>query len=278
MRALGFLTAKAAATAALAFGLWPTMGAACGVDTDCQLGERVYRIAMPESGAATGAVIFNHGYRGSQKGAMRNKALIEYAHGQGMALVSTKSADEDWQIPGVPSDPSVDGAEELAYFDALNAALEAEHGIDPNRLVVSGFSAGGMMVWNLACHRGASYAGFVPIAGTFWEPVPAECPSGAVNLVHVHGTSDKIVPLTGRKIAQTKQGSIFDALQMISTVGAYGDRVPVPPQGDLTCAARFADGGELLGFCTHPGGHSFKIEYLAKAMELLQGSGALPAE
>ena len=57
-----------------------------------------------------------------------------------------------------------------------------------------------MMVWHLACYRGASFAGFAPMSGTFWEPVPETCPTGPVNLIHYHGTKDPVVPLTGRQI------------------------------------------------------------------------------
>ncbi|MFK7943193.1 MAG: PHB depolymerase family esterase [Paracoccaceae bacterium] len=260
-----------------AIGLWPFAANACGQDTDCKIGDRVYRIAMPENvEGPIGALVYNHGYRGSHKGAMKNKSLIALAHGQGMALVSTKSAGDDWLIPGVPSNPDEDGAVEFAYFDAVIEDLVTRHGIVRDRLVASGFSAGGMMVWNLVCHRGDAFAGFVPVAGTFWEPVPQACPSGAVQVVHVHGTSDKIVPLTGRRIAQSKQGSVFDALEMISRVGGYGDRQPMPGIEDLTCAGRAAPGGEVLGFCTHPGGHSFKASYLSAALEILKNAGALP--
>ena len=260
----------------LVLGLWPAAALACGAATDCRIGDRVYRIAMPEGAdGPVGALIFNHGYRGSHKGAMKNKALVALAHAQGMALVSTKSASQDWLIPGVPENPAETGDKEFAYFDAVIDDLVATHGIDRQRVVATGFSAGGMMVWNLACHRGAAFAGFVPVAGTFWEPVPAECPSGPVNIVHVHGTSDKIVPLTGRRIAQTRQGSVFDALEMLGAKG-YGDRVPLAGVEDLTCAGRTGPGGEVLGFCTHPGGHSFKTVYLELALGMLREAGALP--
>lgn len=252
---------------------------ACGVETDCMLGDRTYRIAMPEGHDTrpTGALIYAHGYRGSAKAAMRNKALIAFAHGQGMAFVATKSAGIDWMIPGVPANPAATGEVELSYHDAVIEDLVARHGIDRERLVATGFSAGGMMVWNLACHRGAAFRAFVPLAGTFWSPVPARCPAGPVNLVHVHGTADKIVPLTGRAIAETRQGNVFEALEMLGTGRGYGERRPAPGGVDLTCARRVAARGEVLALCTHPGGHSLKVAYLGAAFALLRQAGALPS-
>ena len=95
---------------------------ACGPDTDCVLGDRIYRIRIPEDRDATrkiGAIVFAHGYRGSARGVMRNKRLADVAASNGLALIALKSAGADWKIPGTPSDPGADGRIELEYVDAL---------------------------------------------------------------------------------------------------------------------------------------------------------------
>lgn len=255
-----------------------TPAAACGPDTDCQLGDRTYRIQMPgNADGSVGALIFSHGYRGSAKGTMRNKGLRALANEMGMALVATKSASQDWLIPGVPENPAEDGSKEFEYYDAVIEDLKMRFGIDTDKLIASGFSAGGMMVWNLACHRGDAFAAFIPIAGTFWQPVPEACPSFPVNLVHIHGTSDKIVPIEGRKIAQTRQGSVTEALALLKAEGGFGNpSVKLEVDGDLGCK-QWPDGnGKYLAFCTHPGGHSIKMDYLRMAISMLKSAGALP--
>lgn len=254
------------------FALGAQSGHACGVETDCTMGERLYRISMPESGEAKGALVFMHGYRGSQKGAMKNKGLRAFAHEHGLALVSTKSASNDWLIPGVPENPAEDGAREFAYFDQLIDTLETRHGIDRDNLVATGFSAGGMMVWNLACHRGDRFRAFIPIAGTFWDPVPdaGACPAYPVNLVHIHGTTDKIVPLGGRPIQQTRQGDVPTALSRLTAAGGYAS-AGASSENDLSCETTRNPAGAVLAFCTHPGGHSFKTGYLRTAFGILDG-------
>lgn len=254
----------------LALSVGPT--AACGVDTDCKLGDRIYRIAMPESGTTTGAIVYMHGYRGSAKGAMRNAALKDLAHRNGLALVAAKSAGDDWRIPGVPEDPSVSGEEEFTYFDGLIDDLETRHGIDRTNLIATGFSAGGMMVWNLACRRGGSFKAFVPIAGTFWDPVPDTCPDYPVDMVHIHGTTDKIVPLAGRPIAQTHQGDVLIAIDRLVAAGGYEDKVSDLETDDLSCKIGESGDQRVMAFCTHPGGHSFKAEYLDTALDILKRS------
>jgi len=146
--------------------------------------------------------------------------------------------------------------------------------IDRSRLMVSGFSAGGMMVWNLACHRGSSFAAFAPVAGTFWESLPTSCPSAPVNLIHTHGTSDKTVPLNGRRIADTKQGAISDALSLFTRIGGFGSARRYADR-DLDCRRRTNATGKILEYCTHPGGHSIKSKWLERAWRAFQVKGVL---
>ena len=253
----------------------PTL--ACGADTDCVIGERTYRIAMPEGhdgSTPVGAIIHAHGYKGTAAGVMRNKGLRALASRLGAALIAPKSAADDWVIPGAPRKRGVDGSAEFEYFDALIADASARFPIDTKRMMASGFSAGGMMVWNLACHRSESFAGFAPVAGTFWEPIPVQCDGGPVNLIHTHGTSDKVVPINGRRIADTRQGSVIAAFEMFSAQGHYRSAGSTQSEG-LNCQLEKEAGGTILEFCTHPGGHSLKSQWLERAWKKFASIGAL---
>ena len=56
---------------AIVLALWAAPALACGPDTDCAVGDRTYRIALPEGhdGAApVGALVWAHGYRGTAAG------------------------------------------------------------------------------------------------------------------------------------------------------------------------------------------------------------------
>lgn len=247
---------------------------ACGQESDCRLGERFYRIYLPSSlpqGERHGALVFAHGYRGTAVGVMRSSALIGLADRLGVALIAVKSSSDDWSIPGVPSKNLKPDSDELAYFDAVLADATSRFAIDPERIVVSGFSAGGMMVWNLICHRSESFAGFVPIAGTFWRPTPESCDTPAANVVHLHGDNDKIVPLAGRKIADAHQGDVGEVLEMYGRYGAYGPTLG-RQDGALTCQERRNPDGRILDFCLFPGGHGFKADYLQQAWERLEAA------
>lgn len=249
---------------------------ACGPDSDCALGERHYRIAMPEGhdGAApVGAIVFAHGYRGSARGVMRNMGLRGMVSDMGLALIAVKSARDDWDIPGAPSDLNSTGAVEMTYFEDVIADATARFGIDADRIMMSGFSAGGMVTWELACQRPDLFAGFAPVSGTFWGGPPDAC-AGPASVIHIHGTTDKTVPLAGRPIGPTKQGDVREVLAMYRAAGGFdgGDSVAVD---DLSCLRQSNRSGDALEFCTFEGGHSFKRAFLAYAWDRLEAGGKL---
>ncbi len=244
---------------------------ACGTDTDCQIGDRSYRIYLPQNVAGTtakGALVFAHGYKGSATRVMRNAPLTALADRLGVALVAVKSSGDDWSIPGAPSSGTIAGADELAYFDQVRSHITRQFDINANDIVVTGFSAGGMMVWNLACYRSTDYRGFIPIAGAFWRPVPASCNQPLADIVHIHGRSDKIVPLQGRVVQDAEQGDIDKVITMYRNLGNYGSSTH-DTTGDLSCEVWQSEEGTSLRLCLHDGGHSFKITHLEAAVAML---------
>jgi polyhydroxybutyrate depolymerase len=164
---------------------------------------------------------------------------------------------------------ALEGIDELTYFDALIEDVTARFAIDRTRLVASGFSSGAMMVWNLACYRGASFAGFAPMSGTFWTPIPETCPTGPVNLIHYHGTEDTVVPLNGRRSQDGRQGNVSEAIEMLARTGGYRP-VETGETSGLQCSRQQADGGKLLELCLFAGKHELKVWHLARAWRIFE--------
>ncbi|WP_226782041.1 alpha/beta hydrolase family esterase [Oceaniglobus trochenteri] len=246
---------------------------ACGPDSDCKVGERTYRLYVPaDAGQPMGALFYAHGYRGSAAGAMRNKALRRLADDLGMALVALKSRGDDWNLAHRPSAPQQGEAAEFAYVAAVLRDLASHMHLDSTKLVFSGFSAGGMMTWTMACGMSESFAGFVPMSGTFWAPVPQSCPTPAANLVHLHGTQDGTVPLTGRTIGPARQGDVHRALAMYAAHGNFTETAQgVPAPDGMRCTQSRNPGGKLLEFCTFDGGHGFSTRRLRHGVERVLG-------
>jgi len=248
---------------------------ACGEDSDCHVGDRIYRISMPEGvEAPVGAVVWSHGYRGSAAGVMRNGSLRKMVHAQGLALIASEGVNGSWDLPKGPRTFDSDGEAEFSYFEDVIADAQSRFDIDTTRLISSGFSAGGMMVWNLACARPDLFAGFVPFSGTFWLEPPETCAPDVTSIVHIHGDRDTTVPLDGRAIGQTKQGEVSEALAMYTQHGHFGPATHHSTSA-LDCAEQTNEDGNILEFCLFEGGHSFRTEYLDYGIEQLKAAGEI---
>lgn len=268
---------RAVALGMMVLGASATAGHACGPDSDCVLGDRHYRIALPDGydgSTLVPAIVFAHGYRGSAQGVMRNGSLRRMASDLGAALIAVKSKDDDWVIPNAPRHLDTDGAVEFDYFGAVLDDAAARFAIDPGRIVASGFSAGGMMVWNLACSMSDSFAGFVPISGTFWLEPPETCSGPVANIIHIHGNADSTVPLNGRPIGPTHQGKVSAALEMYRDYGQF-EPLAETTYGDLDCVEEDNLAGDTLKFCLFEGGHSFRTEFVRFGWEQLEKMGRL---
>ena len=242
---------------------------ACGPDSDCIVGDRSYRLYLPPTvqTGPVGALVFAHGYKGKASNAMDNAGLRQVADDLGLALIALQSDGDDWAVAHVPQAPDRTESLEYGYVDAVLADAATRATIDPARRIAAGFSAGGMMVWTLACGASDRFKGFVAVAGTFWAPMPDACPTPAANLVHIHGTTDTMVPLEGRAIGETSQGDVAEALAMYAAHGGFAPQGAVAAPGEMTCQIARNPAGKLLDFCTFDGGHDFSTLRLRHALE-----------
>lgn len=240
---------------------------ACGPDTDCVVGDRSYRVRLPAGAPGTepiGAILFAHGHGGTAAEIMADDELARAAAALGVALIALQASPPGWALPGSPSAPAGGRVDEISYVEGVVADAVRRFSISPRRVMASGMSAGAMLVWHLACVRGQSFAGFAPIAGTFWSPLPAECRSLPVMLLHIHGTADRVVPLEGRAIRQSRQGSVFSAIGLLARVGEYGPARQVRIDA-LDCSLRRNAAGAELALCLHEGGHDYRVRDIIAA-------------
>lgn len=130
------------------------------------------------------------------------------------------------------------------------------------------------MVWYLACGMPTRFAAFAPIAGAFWEPMPASCTAPRPKLVHVHGVGDTTVPLAGRALRQGfRQGDLFKSFAILAPGGctaAWADTPQALTAGAaLTCRlASGCSGDARLELCLHSGGHVADAAWVERAWRL----------
>lgn len=256
--------------------LTATTAAACGIETDCSVDSGTYRIDLPD--APTGAIVFAHGYRGSAAGTIRNARLRQMALDLGLAFVALNAGEEDWALPNAPGARGLtDGVAQMDYVAEVVADLTEQHGIPADRLMLSGFSAGGMLVWNVSCLRPDLFAAFAPVSGTFWLTPPDNCAVPNASIIHMHGDADGVVPMEGRAIANTRQGDVYEALEMHRTTNGFDPAQPYQMlDGTLNCDSWETADGAIADLCMFEGGHSFSRSYLAAAWARFEARGLIP--
>ena len=90
-----------------------------------------------------------------------------------------------------------DDLDDSGYIQGLVRKAIAEHSIDTDQVFLFGHSNGSFMNHRLACDTNGLFKGIVGIAGSTFAS-PELCLTGTpINVLHIHGTEDSIVPYTG---------------------------------------------------------------------------------
>ena len=99
--------------------------------------------------------------------------------------------------------------DDAGYLKAL--VEEATQYVNVERVFVVGTSNGAFMAYRLACEGMPGLAGIVAVAGSSFED-PARCESASpISVLHVHGTEDDVVQISGGSNPEIGEGSYPDA-------------------------------------------------------------------
>lgn len=179
-----------------------TQGFACSIDTPCDVDDRAYYIATPTGGDTPApAIVFVHGFGGSGEGALNNARMVDAYLARGYAVIAPDGHSREgrngrsWGFHPL-SDQQTD---DIQFLQNVRDDAIERFDLDPERIILGGFSIGGSMTAYTACNAPNSFAAFAPLGGNFWRPHPTEC-SGPVKMIHTHGWRDGTVPLEGRVV------------------------------------------------------------------------------
>ena len=264
--------------AALAFALAAPAASACGTpETDCAVagdwGEGTYRIARPEGPGPHPAVLFLHGWGGRAEASIANAGLIGPLLAAGWAVVAPQGEPRrEGERGGRWNSRNDAGArDDVAFLSAVAAHAAETAGLDRGRMLLAGFSGGGMMAWRQACDAPESFRAYVSVAGLLWRPLPEAC-AGPVRLLHVHGWSDPVVPMEGRSVAggRLTQGDLFEGLDLLRRANgcarddpdAYGAEGAFLLRRWTDCAP-----GSALALALFDGGHRMPQGWAALALD-----------
>lgn len=90
------------------------------------------------------------------------------------------------------------GVDDIGFIDALIDTIAANYNVDLQRVYSTGLSNGAIMSNTLACALNHRIAAIASVSGTMSVAQNASCsPSNKIPVLHIHGTSDVIVPYAG---------------------------------------------------------------------------------
>lgn len=243
---------------------WATHAqAACGPSPEaCKISGGAYHIALPDASEDAPVAVFLHGAGSNGANVMRNTGLVHAFLDRGYAVLAPSALP---RRPGANGGvwsfyPGWEGRDEPAFLQATVEDAAAQFGTSPDRVLLTGFSAGAFMVTYMACDEPSSFPAYAPLAGAFWEPLPPAC-EGPVKLFQTHGWLDKTVPLEGRPLRNGEwlQGDVFASLEIWRRANDCPNMAP--DRFDETGAfmrRAWTDCAQdsALEFALHPGGHS----------------------
>lgn len=191
----------------------------CSKDAPCEVEGGEYFLAFPDNWdglSAMPAIIFYHGHNSSGLSPLRSRGLRESFLDRGYLLISPNGAARPNGVRAWPARPGHGGGRDDVAFslDVLeDAATKAP--INPQKVIASGFSAGGSMAWMMGCYAGDRFAAIISVAGAMRRPHPdGLCPNPAPRALQVHGFADKQVPFEGRGIREWHQGDVHETLSL----------------------------------------------------------------
>ncbi|MCP4645877.1 MAG: prolyl oligopeptidase family serine peptidase [bacterium] len=192
--------------------------------------DRTYRVHLPPSFAKDGAtplVLVLHGAGGTGVRMERLTGFNTLADREEFVVAYPDGLDHQWNDGrGTTCSSSSKDAlpDDVGFLTALIDRLVATHGLDAERVYVTGVSNGGMMSYRLVCERADVFAAAAPVIGNVPVNIADTCASAQpMPMLIVNGTADPLVPWDGGEV--TALGlSCGEVLSVEESVGLFVDR------------------------------------------------------
>lgn len=255
----------------------------CAKDAPCQVSGGEYYLSYPpdwDGETPLPAIIFYHGHNSSGLSPLRSRGLRESFVDRGYLLISPNGAARPNGVRAWPARPGHGGGRDDVVFSlaVLDDAMTRAP-IDADRIIVSGFSAGGSMAWMMGCYAGDRFAAVISVAGALRRPAPdGLCPNPSPRALQVHGFADKQVPFEGRGIRDWHQGDVHQTLALFRASNNCRSNPNDITVGEnwRTRHWRTCRNGDL-GYVEHDGGHGLPRGWTKLAVRWFE-DGVLSAD
>ena len=162
---------------------------------------REYVLYVPNSYNGTSPVplLFNfHGFGGSASSFMNDADMRAVAESNTFILIypqgSCANGASHWN-PCPTGGDNKSTADDVGFVDSMIQEISSEYAIDMKRIYAAGYSNGGMMAYGLANYKSELIAAVASVSGAMLDCTTT--PSHPMPVMHLHGTSDGVIPYNG---------------------------------------------------------------------------------
>ena len=253
---------------------------------------RTFIIHIPSSHdtcAPLPLVIALHGNGGNAESMIlvTRRAFNDLADRDSSIVVYPDGIELNWN-DGRTGEQAEDGAhagriDDVGFVSALIDLMIRDHGVDPERVYVTGISNGATMAYRLACELSHRMAAIAPVDGGIPEMLLKVCsPSEPVSVLAINNVQDPIVPFEGGEIhAHFRTASLGRVLSVNESIEFWVNRnqcstQPLvqqepdrdPKDGTRVTRMEYATGTkgtEVVLYSVDGGGHTWPggLQYLA---------------
>ena len=173
---------------------------------------RDYVLYIPDSydGTSTVPLLLNfHGFGDSATNYMNNADMRTMAESETFILVypqgSCSNGSSHWN-PCPTGGDNKSTADDLGFVEAMINEISSQYDVDLERIYAAGYSNGGMMAYGLANYKSDLIAAIASVSGAMLDckgPISHPMP-----IVHLHGTSDFVIPYEGDNYYRAAQSTL----------------------------------------------------------------------
>ena len=173
-------------------------------------GERPVNVNLPSgySKLTPAALLIDlHGYSGDSTSQTSFTLLITAAEKRGVIYAAPdglldSQGNQFWNASKACCNFNNNPVDDVAYIQSLIDEISSKVSVDSKRIYIFGHSNGHFMTYKFACSHPESVAAIAGLAGAMDSDATTCAPNRAVNVLHIHGTSDATILYDG--------GSLFD--------------------------------------------------------------------
>ena len=183
---------------------------------------REYVLYVPNSydGASPVPVLFNfHGFGGNASEFMNDADMRAVAESDTFILVypqgSCLEGSSHWNACPTGGD-NKSNADDLGFVESMINEISSQYNIDMERIYAAGYSNGGMMAYGLANYKSDLIAAVASVSGAMLDCIGQT--SRPMPVVHLHGTSDGVLPYNGNSDWSSTQSTLDHWINFNNTI------------------------------------------------------------